>query len=51
MKGMRWIVLTIIIFASFVAYVLRTNLSIVGESMMHDLGMDEYQLGMGRAQR
>lgn len=46
MKGMRWIVLTIIIFASFVAYVLRTNLSIVGESMMHDLGMDEYQLGM-----
>lgn len=46
MKGIRWIVLAIIVFASFVAYVLRTNLSIVSETMMHDLGMNEYQLGM-----
>ncbi len=46
MKGIRWIVLAVIIFASFVAYVLRTNLSIVSESMMTDLGMNEYQLGM-----
>jgi len=46
MKGIRWIVLAVIIFASFVAYVLRTNFSIVSESMMHDLGMNEYQLGM-----
>jgi len=45
-KGTRWIVLAIIVFGSFVAYVLRTNLSIVGEMMMHDLGMNEYQLGM-----
>jgi len=46
MKGVRWIVLAIIVFASFVAYVLRTNLSVVGETMMHDLGMNEYQLGL-----
>ena len=46
MKGIRWVVLTIIVFASFVAYVLRINLSIVSEAMMHDLGMSEYQLGL-----
>jgi len=46
MKGIRWVVLAIIVFASFVAYVLRTNLSIVSETMMHDLGMNEYQLGL-----
>ena len=46
MRGTRWVVLAIIIFASFIAYVLRTNLSIVSEMMMHDLGMNEYQLGM-----
>jgi len=46
MKGVRWVVLAIIVFASFVAYVLRTNFSIVSETMMHDLGMNEYQLGM-----
>jgi ACS family glucarate transporter-like MFS transporter len=45
-KNTRWIVLAIIILASFIAYVLRTNLSIVSETMMHDLGMNEYQLGM-----
>jgi len=46
MKGTRWVVLSIIIFASFIAYVLRTNLSIVSETMMHDLGMNEYELGI-----
>ena len=46
MKGVRWYVLAIIILASFVAYVLRTNFNIVGETMMRDLGMNEYQLGM-----
>jgi len=45
-RGTRWIVLAIIVFASFIAYVLRTNLNIVGETMMHDLGMNEVQLGM-----
>jgi len=46
LRGIRWIVLAIIILASFVAYVLRTNLNIVGETMIHDLGMTEVQLGM-----
>jgi len=46
MKGIRWIVLSIIVLATFVLYVLRTNFSIVSESMMHDLGMNQYQLGM-----
>lgn len=46
MKGYRWVVLGVIILASFVAYILRTNVSIVGEAMMTDLGMNEYQLGL-----
>ncbi len=45
MKGYRWIVLAVIIFASFIAYVLRTNFNIVSATMITDLGMDEYQLG------
>ncbi len=46
LRGIRWIVLAIIVFASFIAYVLRTNFNIVSETMMHDLGMNEVQLGM-----
>ena len=46
MTGTRWIVLAIIVLASSIAYVLRTSVNIVGETMMHDLGMNEYQLGM-----
>ena len=46
MRGYRWVVLGVIILASFVAYILRTNVSIVGEAMMVDLGMTEYQLGL-----
>ena len=46
MKGYRWVVLAVIILASFVAYTLRINVNIVGESMMRDLGMTEYQLGL-----
>jgi ACS family glucarate transporter-like MFS transporter len=45
MKGLRWIVLAVIVLASFIAYVLRTNFNIVSATMMTDLGMDEYQLG------
>jgi hypothetical protein len=45
-RGYRWVVLGVIILASFVAYVLRTNVSIIGEAMMLDLGMTEYQLGL-----
>ena len=46
LKGYRWVVLGVIILASFVAYTLRTNVSIVAETMMTDLGMNEYQLGL-----
>jgi len=45
-KGIRWIVLAILVLASFVAYILRTNFNIVSEMMMHDLGMNEVQLGL-----
>lgn len=46
MKGIRWIVLAIIVLSCFVLYMLRANFSVVSESIMHDLGMSEYQLGM-----
>jgi len=46
MAGLRWIVLAVIISASFIAYVLRTNVSIVSETMMQDLGLSTYQLGL-----
>jgi ACS family glucarate transporter-like MFS transporter len=46
MRGYRWVVLAVIILASFAAYTLRTNVNIVGETMMRDLGMTEYQLGL-----
>ncbi len=45
MKGVRWLVLAILVTASSIAYMLRSSLSIVGETMMHDLGMNEVQLG------
>jgi len=32
--------------ASFVAYLLRINMSIAGENMMADLGLSKIQLGM-----
>jgi ACS family glucarate transporter-like MFS transporter len=42
----RWIILAVLFIASFVAYVLRTNMSVAGESMMADLGISTIQLGM-----
>ncbi len=45
-KGLRWIVLAVIFLGGLVLYMLRTNLSIVSVEMMHDLGMNEYQLGL-----
>jgi len=42
----RWVILALLFMASFVAYVLRTNMSIAGESIMADLGLSEIQLGM-----
>jgi len=43
---MRWSILVLLFMASFVAYVLRTNMSIAGENMMADLGLSKIQLGM-----
>jgi len=42
----RWVILALLFMASFVAYVLRTNMSIAGESMMADLGLSKIQLGL-----
>ena len=46
MKGTRWIILAIIIFAGSILYLLRLNVSIMSETLINDLGIDEYQLGM-----
>jgi ACS family glucarate transporter-like MFS transporter len=42
----RWVILGLLFVLSFVAYVLRTNMSIAGASMMEDLGLSKIQLGM-----
>ncbi len=42
----RWLVLMLIILASGVSYVLRTNVSVIGEAMMTDFGLTEFQLGL-----
>ena len=42
----RWVILALLFAASFVAYVLRTNMSVAGENMMADLGLSKVQLGM-----
>jgi len=43
--GVRWRILALIFAASFVAYLLRTNMSVAGERMMGDLGLTQVQLG------
>jgi ACS family glucarate transporter-like MFS transporter len=45
-SGVRWVVLALIVLASFIAYVLRSNMSIVSATMMTDLGLTEVQFGM-----
>jgi ACS family glucarate transporter-like MFS transporter len=42
----RWVILALLFMMSFVAYVLRTNMSIAGENLMADLGLSKIQLGM-----
>jgi ACS family glucarate transporter-like MFS transporter len=42
----RWVILALLFVMSFVAYVLRTNMSIAGENIMADLGLSKIQLGM-----
>ncbi len=44
--NVRWVILALLFMASFVAYVLRTNMSIAGDSIMADLGLSKIQLGM-----
>jgi ACS family glucarate transporter-like MFS transporter len=44
--NVRWVILALLFLASFVAYVLRTNMSIAGENMSADLGLSRIQLGM-----
>ena len=45
-SNVRWVILALLFVASFVAYVLRTNMSIAGENIMDDLGLSKIQLGM-----
>jgi ACS family glucarate transporter-like MFS transporter len=44
--GIRWRILSILVFLSFIAYVLRTNMSVAGESMMRELGLSQVELGV-----
>jgi len=43
--NVRWRILSILIFVSFVSYVLRSNLSIAAPAMIADLGLTELQWG------
>lgn len=43
--AIRWRIVTWIVVASIVAYILRFNLSVAGPAIMHDLGFSETQLG------
>ena len=41
----RWRIVALLVVAAFVAYLLRTNMSVAGESMMRELGLSKVQLG------
>jgi ACS family glucarate transporter-like MFS transporter len=43
--SIRWRILGILVFASFVSYVLRSNISIAAPAMIADLGLTEIQWG------
>jgi ACS family glucarate transporter-like MFS transporter len=43
--NIRWVILTLISVASFISYVIRSNLSIVGLSVMAEFGFTEIQFG------
>ena len=45
-SGVRWNILGLLTLASFIAYILRSNLSVAGERMMPELGLSQLQLGM-----
>jgi ACS family glucarate transporter-like MFS transporter len=44
--SVRWRVLALLVVISFVAYVLRTNISVAAKLMMPELGLDEVQMGL-----
>ena len=44
--GVRWRILAMIFVASFVGYLLRTNLSVTGERLMADLHLTQVQFGV-----
>lgn len=44
-SSVRWRILALLFCAGFVSYVLRTNMSIAGKSLMTDLGLSQMQLG------
>ncbi|MGH7632043.1 MAG: MFS transporter [Gemmatimonadales bacterium] len=46
MTHVRWRIIALLVAASFVAYLLRTNMSVAGEPMMADLGLTKVQLGL-----
>lgn len=41
----RWSILALLVLLSFVAYVLRTNLSVAGDAIMREYGLTALQLG------
>ncbi len=43
--NVRWRILALLVFLSFVGYLLRTNMSVAGESMTRELGLSPVQLG------
>jgi sugar phosphate permease len=44
--SVHWAILVLLFLASFVAYILRTNMSVAGEGLKADLGLSQVQLGM-----
>ena len=46
MTQVRWRIVALLVVASFVAYLLRTNISVAGERMMTDLRLTKFQLGV-----
>ncbi|MEE4350185.1 MAG: MFS transporter [Pacificimonas sp.] len=43
---MRWVILALVLLASAISYMLRTNVSVLSESMSTDLALSEVQLGL-----
>ena len=41
----RWFILALILFASFVSFFVRSNLSVLADTMIDDLGLTPIQLG------